>query len=251
MSSFSDAAVFIFPEKLGSPVEANFVQDNLFDLYNQEMEKWQDQFASLNEDQVAQKISKIIRQKNKSDLQKFYSHAKQLRTHLREFQENEVTALIRDMKEHPVVGEKAANKYDSDSKVGYCFGRAAYAHGVLALRGVHPINIAKVFAIGKLYRQNTSWDYHVATIARGPQGKWWVVDALTNKTLDLQKWEEEIGRWDRDALYPQIRFYITDASKFLPLPGAYAQKSMSRDFYRGFFDDVIRSFDLSSQRDRK
>lgn len=135
--------------------------------------------------------------------------------------ETEVQALQDTFRTHLVVSDAALDKYDHDRQIGFCFGRAAYAHIELLRRGVSPDSIAKVFVFGRLVHQGRGWDFHMATMTRGPGLKWWVLDGLQTKVLPLEEWTQEVLKLDGDVKRPKLRFYYTSPLKFQPIPGGY------------------------------
>lgn len=143
---------------------------------------------------------------------------------------------------NPVAGEEALLWFDPTLSIGFCFGRAAYAHLELLRRGVDPLSLGKLFAIGDLKAQGTHWDFHVTTVARAPDGQWWAVDPLQRRVMKAALWMREVEKLDRDPAQPQIRFYFTDAVKFQPHLGAYSSSELRQPLFRGYFEELARWF---------
>lgn len=152
------------------------------------------------------------------------------------------TSILGSMQTHPVVGETALSRYDPELEVGFCFGRAVYAHWELLRRRVPARDIRKAFAIGRLVSNSLIWDFHVATITRAQDTTWWAIDGLTSKVLPLEEWMKETQKLDRDPKDPTVRFYFTDANQFLPFDGAYSQKNLNKRLFKGYFKDLEASF---------
>ena len=153
---------------------------------------------------------------------------------------DEIRAMF---KTHPVVGDLATLRYDTPSRqIGYCFGRAAFAHWELLRRGVRPEDIAKIFAVGEMNYGSVGWKFHVATIVRNKEGGWIVIDALQTHVLPVVEWSHEIQKWSSGDSQPMLRFYVTDPIKLLPVPGGYSSKTLSAPYYKGFFRDLADWF---------
>jgi hypothetical protein len=145
--------------------------------------------------------------------------------------------------ENPIVGHAALKKYDHQN-IGFCFGRAAYFHLELLRRNLHPSSIGKLFAIGELSFSGMRWDFHVATLARGPNQEWWVLDSDTgNQVEPIEIWIKKITKLDEDPSNPSVRFYFADAVKFHPLYGAYNPSNLYLPYFNHYFEDLARWFD--------
>jgi hypothetical protein len=144
---------------------------------------------------------------------------------------------------HPVVSDKGSQKFDTpDRQIGYCFGKAAYVHVELLRHGVDPRSIAKMFAIGPLTHTQHNWNFHVATMVKAKEGGWWVIDGLESEVLTLEAWKTLVLGWSQTRKTPLVRFYFSDAVKLNPTPGAYSEKTLYVDYYKGFFKELGRWF---------
>lgn len=65
-------------------------------------------------------------------------------------------------------------------KIGYCFGRAMYFHIALLKNKVHKSAIKKVWIIGPMKYKQDNWNFHVATLVKLEDQKWYALD--TNQT---------------------------------------------------------------------
>jgi hypothetical protein len=153
--------------------------------------------------------------------------------------------ILNSISEHPVVGDSALHRYDRDEfNVGFCFGRAAYAHIELLRKGVHPKRIGKVFAIGKFQFGKAAWDFHVTTVVRGPKNEWWAIDRATSTQIEpIEVWMSQVERLSTHATHPLVRFYFSDAVKFHPLYGAYGADNLYFPYFNNYFVDLARWFD--------
>lgn len=144
---------------------------------------------------------------------------------------------------HPVISDEASLKYDTPMRqIGYCFGRAAFAHWELLRRGVAAASIGKIFAVGGMVFDSKGWSFHVATIVRSTDGGWLVIDSLQNKILTPQTWAKEVSKWALQNDSSELRFYFSDPLKLRPTTGAYTSENMNSPYYKGYFQDLIKWF---------
>jgi Glutaminase len=130
---------------------------------------------------------------------------------------------------------------------GYCFGRAMATHLFALQEGVDKTQIRKIWAVGALENADYAWHFHVATIVRGTDGKWYVFDPLTSKVpvvledwMDAMKgrgasWLKEVAtnsavyqkemadpayQWSRDmdsgSDLGKLQFFSSEAKRFWP-----------------------------------
>lgn len=136
---------------------------------------------------------------------------------------------------------EAVRKYDQRGDVGFCFGRAAMVHYLLLQNGIPQSQIAKIFAVGKLRYDNLLWDFHMATMVRGPQGKWRVIDSLFDKPLVYDEWMKRVSEFGTNTQYPQVRFYVTDPRKFQPAYAQYRVEDFNIPELKPYFQALFRS----------
>lgn len=185
--------------------------------------------------------NKIIHERNEKAFDSF------LTVHMKEAGDPGVTKeqaqfFFKLLKENPIVSLDQIQKYDPDSEVGFCFGRAAYVHLELLRHGVAPENVAKVFVIGRLQAFGSRWDFHVATITKGMGDQWWVIDNLFEDALPLKEWIQKTEKLSQDPEQPAPRVYFTDGLKFHPALGDYNEKNLSVRYYHGYFIDMMKWF---------
>lgn len=150
----------------------------------------------------------------------------------------EIREVLKAMVAHPIVGPAGYAKYDPDHRVGFCFGRAAFAHLELLARGARAQEVAKIFALGSLRHRGGPWRFHVATVVKDDQGRWWAVDSLQKDILEVGAWIRAVNAMDIDPKAPTVRYYVTDPAKFQPLLGAYEAKMLQDPLFNGYFVDL-------------
>ncbi len=190
-------------------------------------------------------LSAALQAKNQAAIAEFYNKNKSveaLTSQTDRPKKNQTKQILQSLINHPVIGEKAAQKYDPANEIGFCFGRAAYVHFQLLRLGVNPQHIAKVFVMGGLFRAGVGWEYHVATIVQDKSGTWLVIDSLVDEVLTLENWMRTVSQWDSNRLFPKLRFYFMDASKFQPTRGSYEATRLYSPIYRGYFKDLLLWF---------
>jgi len=200
---------------------------------------------NLTLDQKNTSISKILQTKNQELVQELNRLAEaQRKRGILGMTQKQAEQVLASVNRHPVVGPKASRKYDTwDQMIGYCFGRAAYIHWELLRRGVSPEKIGKIFAVGGLKQKIANgfyWDYHMATIVRAVDN-WWVIDPLLGKLMKVEPWMNEVNQMAAHSP-SRLRFYLADAIKLHPIPGAYSLERLLIPEYRGYFQDLFDWF---------
>jgi len=155
------------------------------------------------------------------------------------------TSVLRALAANPVAGKKGVAKYDPDRDIGFCFGRAAFVHLELLRRGVEPCRIAKIFAVGALQWEHARWEYHMATMVRDTGSTWWVIDSHYAEPMELEPWMKKVSKLAANKNEP-LRFYATDATKFLALPGHYEEKTVYQEWYGTYFHDLLKTFEKTA-----
>lgn len=155
------------------------------------------------------------------------------------------TALLRAMQTHPVIGYTASAKYDRpDVGIGYCFGRATYAHLMLLKMGVQKESIMKIWAAGEMKGANHSWAFHVATITFTPEMGWVAIDTNHNTPITAEQW---MTTYQKQSTDQKLRFYVTPAEKFSFEIGKYDRVQLGldlqreQDWYQHYFVDLMRA----------
>ncbi|MEZ0392537.1 MAG: hypothetical protein ACAH59_09990 [Pseudobdellovibrionaceae bacterium] len=155
--------------------------------------------------------------------------------------------IIESMNIHPVVAYSQNEKYDRETtEIGYCFGRATYAHLVLLKMGIMKESIRKVWLVGPMSAGGTNWAFHVATIVRTTNGKWMVIDNYANILMELREWVYYF--YPQNKGYDNLRVYITTPSKFSVNMAKYDRVQLGLnlsavdDWYRHYFVDLMNWF---------
>lgn len=146
---------------------------------------------------------------------------------------------------------KKSNVYENeicytrpDVTVGYCFGRAVVVHTEAILRGVDPGAIKKIWVVGDLGH----WGHHVATMVRGSNEKWYVIDEVTG-VVTVEDWISALSTMKkRGAKTPM--FFVSQAERVGPYNAQTynmmdlfntntARFKRSSDYYLGYFRDYF------------
>lgn len=229
------AQAFTLPVAQTETARGKRIHENLFKTYRLEMEKFEKGLPETTAG--ARNLSKRISQANQKMLKEM--REEKAESFISQAQAEAVRASISS---HPIAGETALKGYDPKDKVGFCFGRAAYVHWELLRRGLPPGSVGKVFALGPLKSRGEIWDFHVATVAKGPGKTWWVLDNLAPTVMPVEEWILHTQKLDRDPKNPTTRFYFADAAKFQPHFGAYAKEQFEIGYLKAYFSDLEKWF---------
>ncbi len=149
------------------------------------------------------------------------------------------------MKFHPVVSPEQAHKYEPvDIRIGYCFGRAMYAHLMLLKLGLQKESILKVWAIGKAKTPEVTWDFHVATLTYTPEQGWIAIDPYFGHAMPAVQWMQNMSAMN---INKRMRFYVTSPQKFSMGVGKYNPGQLGlnleaeKDWYRNYFVHLLKS----------
>ncbi len=151
--------------------------------------------------------------------------------------------IIDESIKNPVVSSTPVVNYDPDSKgIGYCFGRAMFAHLYLVLAGYNRANIKKAFIVGPMMKR--AWGWHMVTIvqSKDAEGKeiWLALDPNFGKPVEMKEWYDY---WLTTSDNGKLRLYITESSKFAISTGRYNDRTLSNKFYHGYFKDMRKWFE--------
>jgi hypothetical protein len=159
----------------------------------------------------------------------------------------EAKGLYEEVTRHPVARLLNVKKYDPDSAMGFCFGRAMTAHFEALRMGIAKDSIRKVYVVGQMKALvgDIIWQFHVATAVKGADGGWWVIDPFFGKVVKLEKWYERMYSHDTKGT---LRLYVTDANRLGATSGGLYEKShLMMDFYNGYFKDLFKYYDLKAK----
>jgi hypothetical protein len=146
--------------------------------------------------------------------------------------------LYQEVVSLPEVQNSVCGRYKNSARFGFCFGRALAVHLQALKSGVDKRSIRKVWAVGNLRIDGSKWKYHVATIIRGEEGKWYAFDPNFGKPVTVEEWYTKI----RSNSDPEktARIYSTGAGRLFPYHSAkYNSEALSRTLFRGFFEDLL------------
>ncbi len=185
--------------------------------------------------------AEAIQQRN----QKMFEELNQLpqrRADLKQLSKIQAQALISRTRQNAVT----RNQYlyeRPEAEIGYCFGRATFVHLEALRLGYKEEQIKKIWVVGSMVTGNIRWGYHVATMIRSKDGKWWVIDTFTGKAQSPKEWFAEILPLSEDG---KLHVYLTEPEKFTPYAGKYSRLHMGigekreLDYYKGYFPDLYK-----------
>jgi hypothetical protein len=148
--------------------------------------------------------------------------------------------IMKTVEKNPVVSMDVLDQYDHEN-IGFCFGRATFIHLELLRRGVQKEAIKKVFAVGPMKSFEISWQFHVTTIVKGTEGRWWAIDPYVGKVISVEDWFDRINLASTNG---KLRFYLIQPGKVGPTGGIYEIKNggLFDPFYRNYFKDMFEYF---------
>jgi hypothetical protein len=150
---------------------------------------------------------------------------------------DEITGLYKKVARHPVADYKIVKNYDPYGNMGFCFGRAMAAHIEAIQTGLDKKNIRKIWAVGEMSYKKIMWQHHVATMVRGKNGVWYVIDPEYGRPLKMETWARTVKKMDSNG---KLQFFITDAHRFDPIDAdPYRPADMNAYFYNNYFVDML------------
>jgi hypothetical protein len=155
--------------------------------------------------------------------------------------------VLESMRKHPVVMPSLRDIYSpKDVAIGYCFGRAMYAHLTLLQMGLSSESIRKIWAVGPLQARGDdfTWGFHVATLAYTKEKGWVTIDTNEIKPEPVRDW---VSVYSARSVDGRVRFYVTDPSKFNLDSGTYDRVELGldlspeEDWYRHYFVHLMKA----------
>lgn len=148
--------------------------------------------------------------------------------------------LLKVVENHPVIGSDHEERYDPEGCIGFCFGRATVAHKEALRRRVHPEAVRKIWVVGPT--DAGQWDFHVATIIKGPGTKWWAIDSNYDNAKEVKEWIKLQEEASDDG---RLMIFVTDARRFTPFMARHYSLidlvgDGQSDFYNSYFRDYLR-----------
>jgi hypothetical protein len=187
-----------------NPIEENFMRSYLDEIT--ELKRLIDKDITFTEKN--KKLSIAFKSKNREVI---YSIKKNVHTGISKSIANKI---YKQLNENIITNDEKILLYDPMGDIGFCFGRAAMVHLLLLREGIKQQNIAKIFVLGKLMYKERLWDYHMATMVKGRNGKWWVIDNLFNEVKEVDNWLKLVTKFGIKKKNPQVRIYVTGPQKF-------------------------------------
>lgn len=152
---------------------------------------------------------------------------------------------------HSVVGLSQLTKYDQLDPAGFCYGRALATH-VEALRsGLAPSQVRKVWAVGKIQSMSKgAWSYHVATIVRGEDNKWYTIDPTIGRLVTAEEWTAQMQSRDLDG---NLRIFTTTPERTTTRNAVAGKSQLTNDktWWNTYFKDLIDSYRSEREALRK
>ena len=156
-----------------------------------------------------------------------------------------VRQIFTTVRDHPVSSFEHLAKYDPDGDMGFCFGRATAAHLTALKLGVDKRQILKVWVKGTLQSEQHHWRYHVATLIRGKENSWKVIDPIFPAPLDFKRWLFEMVKMNPKG---DLQTVLTEAKRFAPSTRlAYREQTFKLPAYRHYFEDLLAAFQEESK----
>lgn len=160
------------------------------------------------------------------------------RDRLKGLSRTELDALYLKASTNPVADYANVKRYDPKGNIGFCFGRAMNVHLEALRAGVAQENVKKVWAVGTMKANNILWQHHVATMVRGEDKLWYVLDPEYNKVLSLRDWMKEVKQMDTNG---KLMFYATDAGRWGVYDSSgYLASTLKDPFYNNYFEDLLK-----------
>ena len=168
-----------------------------------------------------------------------------------ELSEEELHALYRKIMSNPEVQETLTGRYHGSSSRGFCWGRALIADlEADEFAGLHSKSIRKVWAVGDLQADGTSWVFHVTTIVRVKGKGWYAVDPIFGRAMPLEEWVKTMKQ-TYDAA-GTMRILSTPARMYHP---EVTEKKKLKQWLQyaeenNFFIDELAEFQRRNRRQR-
>lgn len=143
---------------------------------------------------------------------------------------------------NPVTGWAGNAKYDPQGRLGFCFGRALYAHLELLRHGVADESIKKAFVVGPMKAGGIDWQFHVATLVKAKdQSGWYAIDTFLGKVVPADQWFANFEKYSTDG---KLRLYVTRPAKIGPSSWEYNIRpgGLFDSFYNEYFKELFKYF---------
>lgn len=156
--------------------------------------------------------------------------------------EGELGTLFWKVRNHPLAGQGLVHhrKYDPRRNFGFCFGRAFIAHIEALKSGLRKESIRKIWVVGEMDAGGRTWQHHVATMVRGVDGEWYVLDPLSRELKSLPEWKDFVFSHFPG---PKLQLFATLPSRFSPTDERPLRPSTVRDpIFNRYFEDLVQFY---------
>jgi hypothetical protein len=160
-------------------------------------------------------------------------------------------AVIQATYSNPIVSPYATKYQRPDVQIGYCFGRATFAHLALKKMGLQTTSIRKLWLVGPMTAASVKWGFHVATAAFVEDLGWRVLDSNIGRIVSVRDWFDHYRYMSDDN---RLRIYFTEPARFGVTIPHYDRVdlglnlSAERDWYQHYFFDLMAWFRTANFR---
>lgn len=155
----------------------------------------------------------------------------------------DASAVVNAIRTNPVANPSKTHLYEESGQgIGYCFGRATFAHLLLLRMGVRKDSVKKIWAVGPMKAFGNDWGFHVATVVHTVEKGWVTVDTNSYQVQTVREWVDQYSKFSVDG---KLRFYFTPADRFGVYPFKYSREQLGldrtkeEDFYKNYFVELM------------
>ncbi len=198
--------------------------------------------------EIAQLTPDEIQTRNANDIEEFMKFTPEVRVTGKTgaaVSSEEAQDIISATYSNPVVSPDVTRYQRPDVHIGYCFGRATFAHLALKKMGVQTSAIRKVWLVGPMKNGSVNWGFHVATAVYVENEGWRVLDTNLGEPLSVQAWFDRYSYMNTDR---KLRIYFTEPARFGVTIPHYERVDLGLDlaedvdWYQHYFFDLMKWF---------
>ena len=198
--------------------------------------------------EIANLTNEQITARNDADIAEFEAYAPGARASQRtgaDISYDAADAVIQATYSNPIVNPYNTKYQRPDVQIGYCFGRATFAHIALKKMGLQTSSIRKVWLVGPMTASSVKWGFHVATSAFVQGLGWRVLDSNIGHPVTVREWFDHYIFMSDDR---RLRIFFTEPSRFGVSIARYDRVDMGldlateRDWYQHYFYDLMAWF---------
>lgn len=153
--------------------------------------------------------------------------------------------------QHPVTALPVPDKYDPQKRgIGFCFGRAMAAHLEAIWNDKFKLQndrVRKLFVVGNLSAGGKMWQFHVTTLVKSDQGRWWAIDPILYGPVTAEAWYVHMKKFDKDG---DMLLFHDDGMIFSANGARYSKLNLEDPFYNNYFRDLMNYY-RSKFRDKR